>query len=247
MNTTATPKPRAPRHSTDVPGEERGRCRPLYHTVMRRLLYLLGIALAVDLILVVLYLGWCHKVIEEHRTARGKLDAGMLFFSGFTPDDGLDPEAISRVKHAAGLFAQGRIQYLVCLGGRRRDPERFGAQLMAERLRTLGVPEAAIRVDFDSFDTIGNWRRGVAILEREGWQRPLLISGPLHLARISHIAAEPFPLQLSPTRSVWDRSLQEPIGSWAYVHREWSAWLVMWLLPPETHQELVELWRNFWD
>ena len=159
----------------------------------------------------------------------------------------LDREGRSRVSHAAELFAQGRIRQLVCLGGRRHEPERVGAQLMADRLHALGVPEAAMRVDRDSFDTIGNWRQGVAILEREGWERPLLISDPLHLARIAHVAAEPFPLQLSPTRSVWERSVQEPVGSWAFVHREWSAWLAMSLLPPETHRELVELWRNFWD
>jgi len=214
---------------------------------MHRILTFIAALLAVDLVLAALYLGWSHAVVAQEPPPGRTFDAGMLFFSGFTPDGSLDAEGRARVRHGAELFAQGRVTHLVCLGGYRENLQRFGAQLMAEELRSLGVPAAAMRVDRHSFDTIGNWQQGIAFLQREDWDKPLLISGPLHLARIRSVAAGDYLVRLSPHRSVWERIKDAPLGTWGMVHREWSAWLAMWLLPADTHRELVGQWRNFWD
>ena len=212
----------------------------------RPIIIALAALLLLDLGAVMAYLAWCDASVARN-PVRSDHDVGVLFFAGFDADDGLDREGRTRVDQAAMLFHAGRIAKLICIGGRRHDPERYGAELMADRLRGLGVPDHALRVDRQSFDTLTNWREAVAILRAEGWRQPLLISGPLHLARIRHIAREPFPIALSPARTVWQQLADQPLRSWAIVHLEWAAWAAMGLLSPDTHRGLVERWRNFWD
>ena len=215
---------------------------------IRRFATLLSLALIIDLILVALYLVWCDRVLDAHQPPAEALDAGMVFFSGFGSCHGLNDKAFARVKHGADLYNQGQVRHLVCVGGHRHDPERYGAELMADALVSLGVPADKIYSEKESFDTVGNWIQGLAILDREGWTRPVLVSHPLHLARAYSIASpQPWPVYLSPVYSVWGLLADKPIGTWVRVHREWVAWLSLWLLPSDTQQELVEWWRNVWD
>jgi len=215
---------------------------------LRRVATLLSLALIIDLILVASYLVWCDQVLDAHQPPDEALDAGIVFFSGFGPQHGLNDKAFARVEHGADLYRQGQVRHLVCVGGHRLDPERYGAELMADALVSLGVPAEAIRSEKESFDTVSNWEQGRVILDREGWTRPVLISHPLHLARAYYIASpQPYPIYLSPVYSVWDLLTDKPIGTWVRVHREWVAWLSLWLLPSDMQQRLVERWRNFWD
>jgi len=224
------------------------RKKPTIKANMRRpftpLLFLIGL----NLILVASYLVWCDRVIDAHQPPAEALDAGMVFFSGFGPHHGLNDKAFARVEHGADLYSQGQVRHLICVGGHRHDPERYGAELMADALVSLGVPAEAIRSEKESFDTVSNWDQGLVILDREGWTRPVLISHPLHLARAYYIASpQTYPIYLSPVYSVWELFTDKPVGTWVRVHREWIAWLSLWLLPPDTQQRLVEDWRNIWD
>ena len=212
---------------------------------LRRFATLLTVALIIDLILVSLYLAWCDRVIEAHGPPDKPLDVGIVFFSGFGAHAGLNDKGFARVSHGAGLYLQGRVENLVCVGGHRHDPERYGAELMADALVSLSVPADAIRSERKSFDTVSNWNQGLAILDREGWTRPVLISHPLHLARAYYIASpQPYPIYLSPVYSVWKSVTNKPLGTWLRVHQEWIAWLSLSLLPTEVQQELIEWWRN---
>lgn len=213
---------------------------------MKRAVFMLVSALILDLAAVAAYLVWSEARVVG-TTRPGPFDAGVLFFSGFDRNGKLDREGRTRVDHAATLYHDGTVPLLLCIGGHRNDPVRFGAQLLADRLLSLGVPDHALRVDHVSFDTLTNWREATRMLQAEDRQTPLLISGPLHLARIHYIAHEPFPIALSPARTVWRQLLEQPLQTWATVHIEWAAWAAMLLLPGDTHRHWVERWRNFWD
>lgn len=213
--------------------------------MMQRLPRLLFILLIADLCLSGAYLLWVHQVVD-HPLPDTRYDAGVIFFAG-DPALELNAESRRRTAFGADLYTQGRVSHLVCVGGYRQSPNRFGAEMMAAYLRKLGVPEQVIVVDRRSYDTVSNWRSAVTILEQQGWQHPLLISGPLHLARIQYIATDPFPITLAPARSIGELLREAPLSAWLGVHREWLAWAVMALLPQQLHQDLLRVWRNLGD
>jgi uncharacterized SAM-binding protein YcdF (DUF218 family) len=176
----------------------------------------------------------------------GRWAAGVVFFSDFAPDGGLGPESRDRVAHAARLFLDGRVDRLICVGGRRERPRRIGARQMAEALADLGVPAERILHDRTSFDTRTNWESASGMLTAGGWGEPLLISSALHLYRIRTIAQGPFEWTPSPTRTALEALAAHPLRTIAEVHREWLAWAGTRLLAPDTHRELVRRWRNLW-
>ena len=213
---------------------------------MNKPLRYLLLLLAIDLILVGGYLLWAHNILAQPRPAT-PFDSGVLFFADFDPNGGLGPRSRRRTNHAARLYASGSIRHLIIVGGHRQRPQRFGATLMAAQLHTQGVPDSAMDIDRQSFDTVGNWRVAITLLQARHAPRALLISDPLHLLRIRTIATRSLPITLAPTRSITTIVRQQPLQTWLRVHREWVAWLAMAILPQDLHQSLLRSWRDFWN
>ena len=216
---------------------------------MKLMTTLLTLTVLTDLLLAGSYLLWAHHVVDPQQPDASVdigVDVGVVFFSDFDPHGGLGEDSRRRVDHAARLYADGVVPALLCVGGHRHHPRRDGAQLMAARLREHGVPARAIHADQHSFDTLSNWSEAVPMLNDAGQQRPLLISDPLHLARIRSIAATPYPIAMSATRSIPAALREQPLHSWLLVHREWVAWATG-LLPTAWQQSLTRDWRDFWN
>lgn len=171
---------------------------------------------------------------------------GVVFFADFGTEGLLGAESKDRVAQAARLFRDGRITHLICVGGRRENPERFGALRMANALVTQGVPREAVTTERSSFDTRSNWEAASRILQDRGWSETLLISSALHLYRIEHIADGPLEWTSAPTRTALAELKRRPLGTWLHVHREWLAWVAMWMLPDDRHRDLIRGWRNWW-
>jgi vancomycin permeability regulator SanA len=197
-----------------------------------------------DLLLVALYLLWAALSLPAPMPAATHA-AGVAFFHSFGAQEGLSPESMARVEHARMLFQAGKVRWLVCVGGSRRDRPESGAALMAKALARRGVPPKRLRRDATSFDTIGNWRSAQALLGPSAAQDPLLISSPLHLLRIGHIAqgaGTP-----APTHTTAEALRRRGGAIWLDVHREWLAWTAAALLPPDRYERWVRRWRDFWD
>jgi vancomycin permeability regulator SanA len=217
---------------------------PPARTRLRRLTRALVAVAALDLFLVGLYLGWAALILPAPLPASTHT-AGVVFFAGFGSREGLDAKSMERVEHAANLFRAGKVELLVCVGGRRRDRPETGATIMAAALIHRGVPATLVRHDTTSFDTISNWRSAQVLLGDKAHEDPLLVSAPLHLLRIRHItggAGTPAPtMTIAQTLRLRGSSLLLD------VHREWLAWTAAALLPANLHHRWIRHWRNFWD
>jgi hypothetical protein len=199
--------------------------------------------LCLDLVAVLGYIGIVHHSIPPIPES-GTWPVGILFFADFGSDEGLGPKSRDRVEYASELYRSGRVEALLAVGGRRRDPDRFGSRRMADALETLGLQPGALLVEQESFDTRTNWREADAILRDRVLRDVLLISSALHLYRIKAIAPPGYRMTCAPTRPVGEALLRRPIETWFVVHREWIAWLAMWILPDDAHRTLIRRWRD---
>lgn len=99
--------------------------------------------------------------------------------------DGPSPTLRRRTLHGAALFHAGRGDVVIPCGGLGRFPPSE-AEAMAAMLRAAGVPDAAIRLEDTSTNTVENIRNAVALL---GSKRDVLIvSDAYHLPRARLIA-----------------------------------------------------------
>jgi uncharacterized SAM-binding protein YcdF (DUF218 family) len=197
-----------------------------------------------DLVAVAAYLALV-QVRVPPLPGQGAWPAAVVFFSDFGRHGDLGPESLDRVAHAARLYHSGRVERILCVGGRRNDPARYGSGRMAAALVAAGVPADAVMSENESFDTRTNWSAARRILDRSGWSDPLLVSSALHLHRIAAVAEGPYEWALAPTRTAFEALVAAPGQTWYRVHREWVAWASMWLLPADSHRDLIRRWRDF--
>jgi uncharacterized SAM-binding protein YcdF (DUF218 family) len=110
---------------------------------------------------------------------RPPLSAGVLAY-----------ETRARVDRGVGLFVEGRAPRLLFSGGP-STPEAVEADVMASYAAQRGVPEAALRRERASRDTIENARLSVAMLRRElgRERRPriVLVTSDYHVERASRL------------------------------------------------------------
>ena len=130
-----------------------------------------------------------------HQTGRalegglsGSYPAGVVLFGDFSAG-GIGHETERRLGVALELYRAGRLERILCVGGNRRDVPRRGAELMRDHLVAEGVSPAAILVGHGSYDTHTNLQEIAAIAEARGWVAVVIISSPLHLARVRALAA----------------------------------------------------------
>jgi uncharacterized SAM-binding protein YcdF (DUF218 family) len=94
--------------------------------------------------------------------------------------------AASRVWHAAALYRAGKARWIVVAAGgapHRADGEQVEADVIVEMLRTLGVPQAAIRAERMSTDTRENAAYALPLVQALGARRVLLVTSAWHMSR----------------------------------------------------------------
>jgi uncharacterized SAM-binding protein YcdF (DUF218 family) len=153
----------------------------------------------------------------------GAADAIVVLGGGVRPDGTLPPVASRRVERAVELF-EGGIAPRMILSGRcgltAEEPAVTEAAAMAAYAAAFGVPAAALLLEEDAKDTLGNayftWAR---FLEPNEWTSIRVVTSDFHLSRaalvfrkilgpgydFSLVAA---PSGLSP-RELIDRALEE--------------------------------------
>jgi uncharacterized SAM-binding protein YcdF (DUF218 family) len=98
------------------------------------------------------------------------------------------PVFAARLAHGAALFHAGLAPRLIVAGGMTGDATRSEAEAGREHLLGLGVPAGAILCEARSRHTLENLVFVRATLRQLGWRRLLVVSDPLHLARVSALA-----------------------------------------------------------
>lgn len=106
--------------------------------------------------------------------------------------------ASDRVISAAELWQAKKASSIVVSGGSTQGPISEATR-MAELLKRLGVPAAAIRLEEKSLTTEDNARE-VAALKGSDSQHILLVTSSLHMRRaVAHFAAQGFRVTAAPT------------------------------------------------
>jgi len=123
------------------------------------------------------YLGDERPVLEGQRP-RFAVVLGTQVLPGGKPSRTLD----ARVRHAAGLYAAGRLDRVVVTGGVGKHPPSE-AEVMARILREEGVPGEAVRLEDEAESTWDSARLVAAIVAEEGVSEVLVVTDPLHCVR----------------------------------------------------------------
>jgi uncharacterized SAM-binding protein YcdF (DUF218 family) len=150
------------------------------------------------------------------RDERGPADA-ILVVGRALAGDQPTPIFAARLAHGAALFRAGLAPRLIVAGGLTGDATRSEAAAGREHLIALGVPGEAILCEDRSRHTLENLAHARATLRERGWRRLLVVSDPLHLARVAALArglgleARCSPAPASSPRGVrfWLRALHE--------------------------------------
>jgi uncharacterized SAM-binding protein YcdF (DUF218 family) len=134
--------------------------------------------------------------------------------------------AASRVWHAAALYRAGKAKWIVVAAGGTPHPEigeGVEADVIVEMLRTLGVPEAAIRADRLSRNTRENAANSLPLVQALGAHRVLLVTSAWHMSRAvksftkawagAGIELVPIPVDFSSTETAEGPKLWLPSAS----------------------------------
>jgi uncharacterized SAM-binding protein YcdF (DUF218 family) len=88
----------------------------------------------------------------------------------------------ARVRHAAGLYARGRVRTLVPTGGLGKHPPAEAA-VMSRELREAGVPEHAVVLEDRALNTWDSARLVASMARKLGVRSVLVVTDPLHCVR----------------------------------------------------------------
>jgi len=103
-------------------------------------------------------------------------------------EDRPTPVFRARLEHGARLLHEGWAPRILVSGGVTGDSRVSEAEAGREHLLARGLPASAILTEAGSRHTLENLFNVRETLRREGWQRLLLVSDPLHLARAATVA-----------------------------------------------------------
>lgn len=141
---------------------------------------------------------------------------------------------VARLEHGARLYERGLAPVVVVTGGLTGDATRTEAAAGREVLESCGVPAEAILEEGASRHTLENLFNVRETVRARGWERLLLVSDPLHQARVLAFAAGlKLDLACAPAHDAapkglvyWPRALREALLLHWYKTGAWWSRLV---------------------
>ena len=124
------------------------------------------------------YLGGEREPAIQGERPRYAVVLGTQVLPGGEPSRTLD----ARVRHAARLHAEGRVDRILVTGGVGKHPPSE-AEVMARVLREEGVPGEAVRLEDVAESTWDSARFVAALAAAEGVAEVLAVTDPLHCVR----------------------------------------------------------------
>ena len=124
---------------------------------------------------------------HARRDERAPADA-ILVLGRELRDDLPTPVFRARLEHGAQLLREEWAPRIIISGGVTGDSRVSEAQAGREFLLAQGIPEAAVLMEAGSRHTLDNLFNVRDTLRSEGWNRLILVSDPLHLARAATLA-----------------------------------------------------------
>ncbi len=131
----------------------------------------------------------------------------------------------ARLDHAHRLVASGLAPRVLVTGGLTGDARITEAEAGALYLEGQGLDPRQLLVEARSRHTLENLSHLREMLRREGWQRAIVVSDPLHLGRVQAYAAG-FQLDLLPSPAPGAPPPRGSLGWWGRAIKE--AYFVHW-------------------
>lgn len=100
------------------------------------------------------------------------------------------PVFAERIRHGIDLYRRGLARHLIFTGGFGKGA-RFSESQVAQRYALKhGVPKQAILIETRSRTTQQNLQQAAALMKAHGFERAIIVSDPLHMARALRLARE---------------------------------------------------------
>ncbi|NPV05206.1 MAG: YdcF family protein [Syntrophaceae bacterium] len=189
---------------------------------------------------------WLHREgissdrMTAHRTA-------VILFSGFDVDGNIDDETLRRIHHAVEYVNQKDSGLILCCGGARPQSGSYGSLFMRDYLLRLGYDPASVVAETISNSTHSNIRGAIAILRERNVREATLVSSPIHLPRVKHVASrEKGSIEFDYSAYPLDHGRPPASLATIYcqIHHEWAAWLADMLLPDGLYTHLLNRLRS---
>lgn len=103
-------------------------------------------------------------------------------------DNQAGDEYVRRLERGLALLHEGRVEYLLLLGGVTGDASRSEAEAGRALLEGRGVESGRIFTEDLSRHTLENLRNARELARERGWETLLLVSSRYHLARVGLMA-----------------------------------------------------------
>jgi len=132
-----------------------------------------------------------HRLGAVRKVAEGEAEASadaILVLGRRLDQDRPSPVFEARLAHAERLWREGLAPRIIVAGGLTGRATRTEAEVGVAWLAARGVDPAALHAEDRSQHTLENLFFVREHLRAEGWDRLLLVSDPLHLARASALA-----------------------------------------------------------
>ena len=104
------------------------------------------------------------------------------------PDGRMSLVLRERAAAALAAWREGLAPYIIVCGAQGENEPRAEALVMAEYLRSEGVPEERIISDSESYNTRQNIDNAAAIMHARGWQSAIITTSDYHMERALWIA-----------------------------------------------------------
>ncbi|MCS7222271.1 MAG: YdcF family protein [Anaerolineae bacterium] len=129
-------------------------------------------------------LAWMAWLVDQYGQVDRKQHADVIIVLGarVLPDGRPGPDLYSRTRHGVNLYQSGWASQLMFTGGYAGDAASAAA--VARRLALKwGVPDEHIWLADGSMSTWEDAKVAARLMRRQGWQRAIVVSHPLHLYR----------------------------------------------------------------
>ncbi len=129
------------------------------------------------------------RAVLDHARRDERAPADLILVLGRElRDNRPTPVFRARLEHGARLLRDGLAPRILVSGGVTGDSRVSEAEAGREHLLELGLADSAVLVEGGSRHTLENLFNVRETLRRERWQRIILVSDPLHLARAATVA-----------------------------------------------------------
>ncbi|MCV7037663.1 hypothetical protein BST36_12015 [Mycolicibacterium moriokaense] len=141
-------------------------------------------------VLLAIVIGLAADIVAFSRQSDAAHADAAVVLGAAVADGGPTPVFAERLRHAAGLFKAGQVDWIVVTGGVGHGDSVAEADAGRDWLIRAGVPADRILVESRSRTTRQNLLFTQPVLAEHGLGRVLIVSDPLHMRRAMRMAAD---------------------------------------------------------